>query len=204
MKSYKKQAHLQQCLSWWPFPRVSNESHLYKAMETCRPVDRGSLQHMNIRGTIISVMTCYIGSQATHHLVLSFSFGGWKLLLDININALKHRFSATGLNYQLSTCGVWMSKCREQAVKMLYNTLLCLPFLWCHVQIIKSVCADSPHWMEVIHWWLELSQLNGCNADSPDVTQVVIAPFLLHCSHLWGHPEWSNTDKLKTLIYCLI
>lgn len=44
---------------------------------------------MNIRGRTISVMTYYIGSQATHHLVLSFSFGGWKLLLDININALK-------------------------------------------------------------------------------------------------------------------
>lgn len=25
----------------------------------------------------------------TYHLVLSFSFGGWKLLLDINISALK-------------------------------------------------------------------------------------------------------------------
>lgn len=28
-------------------------------------------------------------SKTTYHLVLSFSFGGWKLLLDINISALK-------------------------------------------------------------------------------------------------------------------
>lgn len=42
---------------------------------------------------LILYMQCdFKRNSSAHHLDLSFSLGGWKLLLDINISALKHCF----------------------------------------------------------------------------------------------------------------
>lgn len=62
---------------------------------------------------------------------------------------------------------------------------VCLSPTVCPVPI---VCADSPHWVQVKHGRLQLCQLDGSDADGPDITQVVIATLLLHRSHLWSHP----------------
>lgn len=56
----------------------------------------------------------------------------------------------------------------------------------------QLVCADSPHRVEVEHGRLELSQLDGSDADGPDITQVVVSALLFHRSHLWSHPEEGN------------
>lgn len=64
----------------------------------------------------------------------------------------------------------------------------------CQVCLSPTVCpvpivyADSPHWVQVKHGRLQLCQLDGSDADGPDITQVVIATLLLHRSHLWSHP----------------
>lgn len=69
-----------------------------------------------------------------------------------------------------------------------------------HLSELKKppvVCADSPHWVEVKHGRLELSQFDGGDADSPDVTQVVVAALLLNCSHLWSHPTQTREKKRR-------
>lgn len=50
--------------------------------------------------------------------------------------------------------------------------------------------------MQVKHRRLELSQLYGCDANSPDVTQLVVAPVLLHCSYFRSHPKESEDRDL--------
>ena len=47
----------------------------------------------------------------------------------------------------------------------------------------------SLHWVQVKHGRLQLCQLDGRDAHSPDVTQLVISSLLLHSCHLRGHPE---------------
>lgn len=61
----------------------------------------------------------------------------------------------------------------------------------------RSVCADAPHRMEVKHGRLKLSQLNGGNAESPDVAQVVVATLLFHCHYLWSHPGKSKVARMS-------
>lgn len=43
--------------------------------------------------------------------------------------------------------------------------------------------------MNIKHWRLQLRQLYSSDAHRPDVTQLVVAAFELHCCHLWRHPE---------------
>lgn len=46
-----------------------------------------------------------------------------------------------------------------------------------------------PHGVQVEHGRLQLSQLDGGDADGPDVAQLVVAAVLLHRCHFWSHPE---------------
>lgn len=52
-----------------------------------------------------------------------------------------------------------------------------------------------PHGVQVEHGRLQLSQLDGSDADSPDVTQLVVAAVLLHRCHFWSHPEEKETEQ---------
>lgn len=104
-----------------------------------------------------------------------------------------------------STSALWNML---QNISLSFSSLcaICVfPAVWGPV-----VCADSPHWVEVKHGRLELSQLNGSDADGPDIAQVVVPPLLLHCSHLWSHPgqmkqkrkSWPFTDALASSRHC--
>lgn len=56
------------------------------------------------------------------------------------------------------------------------------------ILIMKWQYTHTPHGMQVKHRRLEFSQLYSCNAHSPDITQLVVAPFPLNCCHFWCHP----------------
>lgn len=49
--------------------------------------------------------------------------------------------------------------------------------------------------MQIKHWRLQLSQLNGGDANSPDVAQLVVAPVLLYRCYLRSHPK-QNPDGI--------
>ena len=72
-------------------------------------------------------------------------------------------------------------------------TLLCHLSLSCHV-----ICAPLPHGVEIKHGRLELCKLYGCDADSPDVTLLVVASFPLHRSDLWGHPGETTQNRITS------
>lgn len=80
------------------FTKLWKLADLQKKKRCKRTVQcRNTTQDNKMKGTTISPKTFYMivtvqdGSH-THHLDLSFSLGGWKLLLDINISALKRSF----------------------------------------------------------------------------------------------------------------
>lgn len=43
---------------------------------------------------------------------------------------------------------------------------------------------------------LQLAQLDGGDAQGPDVTQLIVATFALHGGHLWGHPGGKLTYEM--------
>lgn len=51
----------------------------------------------------------------------------------------------------------------------------------------------TPHRMQVEHGRLQLSQLDGRDANRPDVAQLVVTAVLLHGRHLWSHPKPSQS-----------
>lgn len=98
---------------------------------------------------------------------LSFSLGGWKLLLDISISALK--------------CKIQEVKCCVKQGPVEVNV----------------ACAEAPHWMEVKHGRLKLGQFDGGNAEGPDVTQMVVPALLLHRYYLRSHPANSKVAGMS-------
>ena len=50
--------------------------------------------------------------------------------------------------------------------------------------------------MQVEERRLQLAQLNGSDAQGPDVTQLIVATFALHGGHLWGHPAGKVTHEM--------
>lgn len=58
-----------------------------------------------------------------------------------------------------------------------------------HLTPSVCVCVCLPQGVDIKHWWLQLSQLYGCDAHGPNVTQLVVAAFDFHCCNLWCHPE---------------
>lgn len=100
----------------------------------------------------------------SHHLLLSFSLGGWKLLLDINIRALQQ-------------------KKEKLSSKLLHVTSVF------SVLVNDFDASFWPHGVKVKHRWLKLCQLYASDAHCPDITQMVISTLLFHCSHLRGHPN---------------
>ena len=46
----------------------------------------------------------------------------------------------------------------------------------------------SPHGVEIKHGGLELGELDGGDADGPDVTLLVVPALSLHSGHLRRHP----------------
>ena len=46
--------------------------------------------------------------------------------------------------------------------------------------------------MQVKHRRLQLGQLDGRDADGPDVAQLVVAAVLLHRRYFWSHPGQSR------------
>lgn len=54
---------------------------------------------------------------------------------------------------------------------------------------------QGPHGMQVEERRLQLAQLDGSDAQGPDVTQLIVATFALHGGHLWGHPVWSPNER---------
>lgn len=95
-------AHLQQCLGWRPFPRVFQNSHFHKGLEAWRPGKKESRYLIMNRPFCQTSRALDVWSRQikrppngwTHHLDLSLSLGGWKLLLDISISALEHGLEA--------------------------------------------------------------------------------------------------------------
>lgn len=59
--------------------------------------------------------------------------------------------------------------------------------------------AVPPHRVEVEHGGLQLGELDGGDADGPDVAQVVVAALLLHGRHLWSHPA-ESADDFRSLL----
>lgn len=47
---------------------------------------------------------------------------------------------------------------------------------------------SSPHGVQVEHGRLQLGQLDGGDADGPDVAQLVVTAVLLHRRHFRSHP----------------
>lgn len=58
--------------------------------------------------------------------------------------------------------------------------------------------TNTPHGVEIKHGRLELCQFDGCDANCPDVAQLVVAALLLHRGHLRSHPE--TTHALLSLV----
>lgn len=53
--------------------------------------------------------------------------------------------------------------------------------------------------MQVKHGGLKLRQLDGCDADRPDVTELVVAAVLLHRRNLWGHPSKRRQHSVREM-----
>lgn len=125
-------------------------------------------------------------SLPTNHLFLSFNLGGWKLLFDIRNKALseteKHIYwLKTAIGRRPN------NECGEAAVmKSSYE------------RVEEHQKSSVPHWVQVEHWRLQLSQLDGGDADSPDVAQLVVAAVLLHRCHFWSHPEEKKKKQSRT------
>ncbi|TNN30804.1 hypothetical protein EYF80_059045 [Liparis tanakae] len=66
-----------------------------------------------------------------------------------------------------------------------------------HSERLSLLPAVSPHRVEVEHGRLQLRQLDGGDADGPDVTQVVVAAFLLYGGHLGSHPAQQGYERRR-------
>lgn len=49
---------------------------------------------------------------------------------------------------------------------------------------------------------LQLAQLNGGDAQGPDVTELIVASFAFHGGHLWGHPREGVTEGMAKCPIC--
>lgn len=57
-----------------------------------------------------------------------------------------------------------------------------------------------PHGVQVEHGRLQLGQLDGGDADGPDVAQLVVTAVLLHRRHFRSHPvEKNKKNKNETM-----
>lgn len=143
MTGYKERANLQQRLSWRPFTRVFNESHLHKALETCRPAERMTKSEWILRQEdidkikgrkTIGLKTCYRNTVKLttwlYPLVVEAGSCSWtstSALWNIVLNV-------TGLENVLIVYMQWLPKNKWQSSRpTLHNTsLLCL-----------SLCFDT-------------------------------------------------------------
>lgn len=55
---------------------------------------------------------------------------------------------------------------------------------------------SSPHGVQVEHGRLQLSQLDGGDADGPDVAQLVVTAVLLHRRHFRSHPVGEKKKQI--------
>ena len=55
---------------------------------------------------------------------------------------------------------------------------------------------EGSHGVQVEHGGLQLGQLDGSYANSPDVAEVVVTPFSFYGGHFGGHPVGCSNEAL--------
>lgn len=141
--------------------------------------------------------------QHTDHLFLSFSLGGWKLLLDIRNKALSGTETqiywltmATGGRFNHRSGGGERGK-TEAAVMESSDERL-----WGKTRSADwsvSRALSLPHGMQVEHGRLQLGELDGGDADGPDVAQLVVTAIFLHSCHFRSHPVKNKEEQNSAL-----
>lgn len=120
----------------------------------------------------------------THHLDLSFSLGGWKLLLDINIRALKQSFKISQAEKCLS-CSHTMSNCyllknkAAQIVSPMSSSALSRVCLEVEYLRVSSIPTHLIGWRSYMGGWSSASSM-------------AVIP-TAQISHRWLYPPFFST-----------